>query len=121
MVTLALWCYGILRFFKQYLLLFLVYQMASGLFRFPGAVGRTMVISLILWSNTLLLLAVFSGYVLSRVNLKKYWIWAHWISPMIYAQNGIAVNEFLGKSCCHVLPNATEPLGVTILKFQGLF
>ncbi|KAL9267049.1 Pleiotropic drug resistance protein 1-like protein [Drosera capensis] len=110
-----------LQFFKQYLLLLLVYQMASGLFRFLGAVGRTMVISLILWSSTLLLLAVLSGYVLSRVNMKKYWIWAYWISPMIYAQNGFAVNEFLGKSWCHVLPNATEPLGVTILKSQELF
>ncbi|GAB2269450.1 transcription factor [Dionaea muscipula] len=109
------------RFFKQYFILFLVYQMASGLFRFVGAVGRTMIIAEAHGSNTLFLLTVFSGFVLSRVNVKKWWIWAYWMSPMMYAQNGIAVNEFLGKSWRHVLPNATETLGITVLKSQGFF
>ncbi|GAB2293587.1 transcription factor [Dionaea muscipula] len=109
------------RMFRQYLLLFLVYQMASGLFRFIGAAGRNMIIAQTLGSNVLLLLTVLGGFVLSRDNLSKWWIWGYWMSPMMYAQNGIAVNEFLGKSWSRILPNATEPLGISVLKSLGLF
>ena len=31
-------------------------------------------------------------------NVKKWWIWGYWSSPLMYAQNAIVVNEFLGKS-----------------------
>lgn len=31
-------------------------------------------------------------------NIKKWWIWGYWISPLMYGQNAIAVNEFLGHS-----------------------
>jgi hypothetical protein len=30
--------------------------------------------------------------------VKKWWIWGYWISPLMYAQNAISVNEFLGAS-----------------------
>jgi hypothetical protein len=35
-------------------------------------------------------------------DIQKWWVWGYWISPMMYAQNAIAVNEFLGKSWRHV-------------------
>ena len=35
-------------------------------------------------------------------NIHPWWIWGYWISPLMYAQNAIAVNEFLGKSWRHV-------------------
>jgi hypothetical protein len=36
-------------------------------------------------------------------NVKKWWIWGYWISPLMYAQNAISVNEFLGSSWNKVL------------------
>ncbi|GAV69185.1 ABC_tran domain-containing protein/ABC2_membrane domain-containing protein/PDR_assoc domain-containing protein, partial [Cephalotus follicularis] len=39
----------------------------------------------------------------------------------MYGQNAIVVNEFLGDSWSHVLPNTTERLGVAVLKFRGFF
>ena len=39
---------------------------------------------------------------------------------MMYAQNAVSVNEFLGQSW-QVLPGSTEPLGVLILKSRGIF
>lgn len=36
------------------------------------------------------------------VDVKKWWIWGYWISPMMYGQNAIAVNEFLGHQWRHV-------------------
>ncbi|KAL8091917.1 hypothetical protein AgCh_034255 [Apium graveolens] len=57
----------------------------------------------------------------STVNVKVWWIWGYWISPMMYGMNAIAVNEFLGHQWSRVLPNTTEPLGVIILKSRGFF
>lgn len=54
------------RFFRQYLVLVLINQMASSLFRIIGAVGRNMIIANTFGSFTLLLLFAFSGVVLSR-------------------------------------------------------
>ena len=36
-------------------------------------------------------------------NIKKWWIWGYWASPIMYVQNAIVVNEFLGKSWRHVI------------------
>ncbi|KAB2636440.1 pleiotropic drug resistance protein 1-like [Pyrus ussuriensis x Pyrus communis] len=109
------------RLFKQYFLLLLINQMASGLFRFIGGVGRTMTIANTFGSFALLVLFALGGFVLSREDIKKWWIWGYWISPLMYGQNAIVVNEFLGKSWRHVLPNSTEPLGVAVLKSRGFF
>ncbi|KAK0572798.1 hypothetical protein LWI29_037469 [Acer saccharum] len=47
--------------------------------------------------------------------------YGYWFSPMMYGQNAIAVNEFLGKSWSHIPPNSNESLGVTFMKSRGLF
>ncbi|KAL2502291.1 ABC transporter G family member 40 [Forsythia ovata] len=49
------------RLFKQYMLLLLLHQVASALFRFIGAAD----------------------------DIKGRWIWGYWSSPMMYAQNAI--------------------------------
>lgn len=35
-------------------------------------------------------------------DVKKWWKWGYWISPFMYGQNAISVNEFLGNSWRHV-------------------
>ncbi|KAK4590501.1 hypothetical protein RGQ29_020878 [Quercus rubra] len=110
------------RFFRQYLLLLLLNQMASALFRFIGAIGRgDPILANTFGSFALLMMFALGGFVLSRENIKKWWIWGYWMSPMMYAQNAIVVNEFLGMSWRHVLPNSTEPLGIEVLKSRGFF
>ncbi|XP_029125540.1 pleiotropic drug resistance protein 1 [Cajanus cajan] len=109
------------RFLKQYFLLVCINQMASALFRFMGAVGRNIIVANTVGSFALLAVMVMGGFILSRVDVKKWWLWGYWFSPMMYAQNAIAVNEFLGKSWSHALPNSTEPLGVKVLKSRGIF
>ncbi|KAM4100339.1 hypothetical protein ACB094_05G060600 [Castanea mollissima] len=107
------------RFFRTYLLLVLINQMASGLFRFIAATGRTMVVASTFGSFALLLLFALGGFVLSKEDIKKWWIWGYWISPMMYAQNAIMANEFYGKSWSKVIANSTENLGVAVLKSRG--
>nr|XP_023908192.1 pleiotropic drug resistance protein 1-like isoform X2 [Quercus suber] len=107
------------RFFRTYLLLVLLNQMASGLFRFIAAVGRSMVVANTFGSFALLVLFALGGFVLSKEDIKKWWIWGYWISPMMYAQNAIMANEFHGKSWSKVIANSTENLGVAVLKSRG--
>ncbi|XVE63544.1 hypothetical protein DITRI_Ditri07aG0028500 [Diplodiscus trichospermus] len=109
------------RFLRQYLLLLCLNQMASGLFRLVAAVGRNMIVANTCGSLVLLAIIVMGGFVLSRDGVKKWWLWAYWVSPLMYAQNSIAVNEFLGKSWRHIPPNSTERLGVLVLKSRGIF
>ncbi|XP_040931878.1 pleiotropic drug resistance protein 1 [Gossypium hirsutum] len=109
------------RFFKQYLLLLCLSQMASALFRLMAGLGRNIIAANTCGSFAMLAVLVMGGFVLTRDAVKKWWIWGYWISPLMYGQNAIAVNEFLGKSWRQVPPNSTEPLGVLILKSRGIF
>ncbi|KAI9161453.1 hypothetical protein LWI28_017604 [Acer negundo] len=95
--------------------------MASGLFRLIAGLGRELIVSYTFGSFTLLILFSNCGFVLSRDEVKKWWIWAYWISPMMYGQNAVAVNEFLGKSWSQVLPSSSETMGVAVLKSRKFF
>uniref|UniRef100_A0A162A6A1 ABC transporter domain-containing protein n=1 Tax=Daucus carota subsp. sativus TaxID=79200 RepID=A0A162A6A1_DAUCS len=109
------------RLFKQYLLLVLLNQMGTALYRCIAAIGRTLVVANKCGSFALLILFALGGFVLSRDNVHVWWIWGYWLSPMMYGMNAIAVNEFLGHQWNRVVPNTTEPLGIMILKSRGFF
>ncbi|KAH7447509.1 hypothetical protein KP509_01G109800 [Ceratopteris richardii] len=83
------------RFFRQFVLLFLISQMAYSLFRFIGAAGRTLVIASTFGTFALMVIFLLGGFVLSRDKIPKWWVWGYWISPMMYGQNALSVNEFL--------------------------
>ncbi|KAL0407829.1 UNVERIFIED_CONTAM: Pleiotropic drug resistance protein 1 [Sesamum radiatum] len=84
------------RLMKQYLVLLLVHQSGSALFRFIGAAGRNMIVANTFGLFALLMLFALGGMVLSREDVKKWWLWGYWSSPLMYAQNAIIVNEFTG-------------------------
>ncbi|MQM00815.1 hypothetical protein Taro_033553 [Colocasia esculenta] len=111
------------RMFRHYLLLVLISQVASGLFRLLAAVGRDMVVADTFGSFAQLVLLVLGGFIISREKIKKFWIWGYWASPMMYAQNAIAVNEFLSHSWNKIV-NATasnQTLGEQFLRARGIF
>ncbi|XP_019195429.1 PREDICTED: pleiotropic drug resistance protein 1-like isoform X4 [Ipomoea nil] len=109
------------RLLKMWVLLIIFRQLASVLFRSAAVVGRSMTNAFVVGSFIMLVLFALGGFILSRDDVKKWWIWGYWISPLMYAQNAIAVNEFLGKSWNTVLPFSSEPFGVLVLKYRGLF
>lgn len=59
------------RFIKQYLLLFLVNQMASALFRLMAALGRNMILAMNFGGFALLVLFALGGFVLARSIVNK--------------------------------------------------
>ncbi|XP_062204875.1 ABC transporter G family member 37 [Phragmites australis] len=109
------------RFFKQYLLLLALNQMSSALFRFIAGIGRDMVVSHTFGPISLLAFTALGGFILARPDVKKWWIWGYWISPLSYAQNAISTNEFLGHSWNKILPGQNETIGVQVLKSRGIF
>ncbi|KAK2371474.1 pleiotropic drug resistance protein [Trifolium repens] len=105
------------RFFKQWLVLFFMSQMASGLFRAIAALGRNMIVANTFGSFAVLTLLALGGFILSRKDIKSWWIWGYWISPLMYGQNALMANEFLG----HSWHNATFDLGKQYLDTRGFF
>ncbi|KAL6659896.1 hypothetical protein ACP70R_002018 [Stipagrostis hirtigluma subsp. patula] len=111
------------RFFKHYLLLLAINQMAASLFRFIGGAARNMIVANVFGSSMLLVVMVLGGFILERDKVKKWWIWGYWVSPMMYAQNAISVNEMLGHSWDKILYStaSNETLGIQVLKSRGVF
>ncbi|KAL5721099.1 Pleiotropic drug resistance protein 2 [Ranunculus cassubicifolius] len=112
------------RFFRQFLALLSVHQMALGLFRFVAAVGRTMVVATTLGTLTILMCLVLGGYIVSKDDLAPWMVWGYYISPMMYGQNAIALNEFLDERWSSPVedPSTGElTVGKAILRSRGLF
>ncbi|OMO57673.1 reverse transcriptase [Corchorus capsularis] len=110
---------GASRFFKQFLAFFGVNQMALSLFRFIAALGRTEVVANTLGTFTLLLVFVLGGFIVAKDAIEPWMIWGYYVSPMMYGQNAIAINEFLADRWSTPLLNST--VGKTLLKERGLY
>ncbi|XP_015580817.2 pleiotropic drug resistance protein 2 [Ricinus communis] len=110
------------RFFKQLLAFIGIHQMALSLFRMIAAIGRTEVVANTLGSFTLLLVFVLGGYIVSKNDISSWMIWGYYVSPMMYGQNAIAINEFLDDRWSNATGNPIEPtVGISLLRERGLF
>ncbi|CAA6660815.1 unnamed protein product [Spirodela intermedia] len=112
---------NVVRMFRHFLLLVLISQVASGLFRLLAALGRDMVVADTFGAFAQLVLLVLGGFIIAREKIKKFWIWGYWASPLMYAQNAIAVNEFLGHSWSKVVDSMGQTLGEQFLRSRGIF
>ncbi|KAM6592902.1 hypothetical protein CsatA_000605 [Cannabis sativa] len=112
------------RFFKQLLAFFGIHQMALSLFRFIAAIGRTQVIANTLGTFTLLLVFVLGGFVVAKNDIQPWMIWGYYISPMMYGQNAIVINEFLDErwSKPNTDPRVKEAtVGKVLLQSRGFY
>ncbi|XP_047094367.1 ABC transporter G family member 48-like isoform X2 [Lolium rigidum] len=112
------------RFFRQLLAFFATHQMAMAMFRLMGAVLKSMVVANTFGMFVILIIFIFGGFLIPRGDIKPWWIWAYWSSPMMYSQNAISVNEFLASRWA--VPNNDTSIdaptvGKAILKSKGLF
>ncbi|XAR69717.1 hypothetical protein NMG60_11001418 [Bertholletia excelsa] len=112
------------RFFKQFIAFFGIHQMALSLFRFIAALGRTQVVANTLGTFTLLLVFVLGGFIVAKDDIEPFMIWGYYISPMMYGQNAIVMNEFLDKRWG---ANNTDPrinaktVGEALLKSRSFY
>ncbi|KVH92050.1 AAA+ ATPase domain-containing protein [Cynara cardunculus var. scolymus] len=105
------------RFFKHFLLTFLIQQMAGGLFRFIASVCRTMTIANTGGVLVVELAFLVGGFLLPKGQIPSWWGWAYWVSPFSYGFNAITVNEMSAPRWMNKLAsdNVTE-LGVAVLR-----
>ncbi|KAI7741348.1 hypothetical protein M8C21_029253, partial [Ambrosia artemisiifolia] len=105
------------RFFKHLLLVFLIQNVAAGLFRLIAGVCKTMSMANTGGSVVLLLIFLLGGFILPKTQLPNWWEWAYWLSPLSYIFKSITINEFLdsrwtGKNST----DGTTNLGFAVLK-----
>ncbi|XP_021846147.1 ABC transporter G family member 39 isoform X2 [Spinacia oleracea] len=112
------------RFFCQLLAYFCIHQMALSLFRFLGAAGRIMVVANNVAIFGLLLVFVLGGFIIAKGDIGPWMIWGYYISPMMYGQNALVINEFLDErwSTPNTDPRIDEPtVGKVLLASRGFF
>ncbi|KAI3766553.1 hypothetical protein L2E82_16617 [Cichorium intybus] len=83
------------RFFKHFLLVFLIQNVAAGLFRLIAGVCKTMNIANTGGSIVLLIIFLLGGFILPKTRIPNWWEWAYWISPLSYGFKAFSINEFL--------------------------
>ncbi|KAG2612265.1 hypothetical protein PVAP13_4KG267400 [Panicum virgatum] len=113
------------RFFKHLLLVFLIQQMAGGLFRAIAGLCRSMTIAQTGGALFLLIFFVLGGFLLPKGFIPKWWIWGYWISPLMYGFNALAVNEFYAPRWMNkfVMDQNGVPkrLGISMLEGANIF
>ncbi|KAF8652022.1 hypothetical protein HU200_062964 [Digitaria exilis] len=112
------------RFFKHLLLVFLVQQMAGGLFRAIAGLCRSMIIAHTGGALSLLLFFVLGGFLLPKGFIPNWWIWGYWISPLMYGFNALAVNEFYAPRWMDKFVEqngVAKRLGVSMLESANIF
>ncbi|CAA2949084.1 ABC transporter G family member 29 [Olea europaea subsp. europaea] len=110
------------RFFKHLLLIFMIQQMAGGIFRLIAAICRTMIISNTGGALTLLLVFLLGGFILPREKIPVWWRWGYWVSPLSYGYNAIAVNEMLAPRWMNkTASDSVTRLGVAVLNNFDIF
>ncbi|KAH7669104.1 Iron-chelate-transporting ATPase protein [Dioscorea alata] len=107
------------RFFRQFLLLFLVHQMSLSLFRFIAACFQTTVASTVGGTLCLLVILIFGGFILPRPSIPSWLKWGFWISPLTYTEIGLTVNEFLAPRWQKISGTNTT-IGDEVLTSRGL-
>ncbi|KAI6681764.1 hypothetical protein NL676_035645 [Syzygium grande] len=112
---------SVIRLLKQYVAIVLSGLMSYALFRCTATLSRDHVIANTSGSFVTIWVLTFGGFILSRARMKKWLTWCFWMSPLLYTQTAISVNEFLGESWSHVLEGTQETLGIALLRSHGLF
>ncbi|KAI4973612.1 hypothetical protein ZWY2020_041393 [Hordeum vulgare] len=108
------------RFFRFMLLLFSIHQMALGLFRMMGAVARDMTIANTFGSAALMVIFLLGGFIIPKEAIKPWWQWAYWVSPLMYGQRAISVNEFSDSRWSKVSGSMNNTIGNNVLLAHNL-
>ncbi|KAK9054719.1 hypothetical protein SSX86_025798 [Deinandra increscens subsp. villosa] len=105
------------RFFKHFLLVFMIQCVGGGYFRFIAGICRTMNIANTGGTLALLVIFLLGGFIIPRTEILSWWQWGYWVSPLSYGFKAFAVNEFFAPRWMNKMStdNVTR-LGVAILR-----
>lgn len=110
------------RFFKQLLAFFSTYQMTLSLYRFIAVVGRKLIVASILGFLTMVTVIVLGGFIITKDDIEFWMRWGYYLSPIMYGQNAISINEFLDNRWGNLTGSSHEStVGKSLLKERGFF
>ncbi|KAJ0078863.1 hypothetical protein Patl1_23801 [Pistacia atlantica] len=107
------------RFFRQLILLFGVHLTSISMFRFLASVCQTLDAAMTAGGFAVLVVLIFSGFVITHPSMPGWLKWGFWVSPLSYGEIGLSVNEFLAPRWQKKLPTNTT-IGTQILESRGL-
>ncbi|KAM4107961.1 hypothetical protein ACB094_03G007800 [Castanea mollissima] len=107
------------RFFRQFILLFAVHLSSLSMFRFLASVFQTNNASMTAGSFAILIVLVFSGFIITQSSMPVWLKWGFWVSPITYGEMGLSLNEFLAPRWQKMLTTNTT-IGQEILESRGL-
>ncbi|XP_039037793.1 ABC transporter G family member 31-like [Hibiscus syriacus] len=108
------------RFFRFMFVKFVVHQMAIGLFRMLDAIARDIVIANTFGSAAILIVLLLGGFLVPKDEIKPWWTWASWLSPLQYAQRAVSVNEFTTIRWKKISFTGNGSVGDNVLHAHGL-
>ncbi|XP_062030547.1 pleiotropic drug resistance protein 3-like isoform X1 [Rosa rugosa] len=82
------------RFFRQFILLFLVHQVAISLFRLIASLVRNPSVAGTVGLFSLIVMYLFGGFIIPKSSLPAWLAWGFWVSPLAFAELGASINEF---------------------------
>ncbi|KAM4118795.1 hypothetical protein ACJW30_03G009000 [Castanea mollissima] len=109
----------LLKFFRQFILLFAVHLSSLSMFRFLASVFQTNNASMTAGSFAILIVLVFSGFIITRSSMPVWLKWGFWVSPITFGEMGLSLNEFLAPRWQKMLSTNTT-IGQEILESHGL-
>ncbi|KAK9291868.1 hypothetical protein L1049_019818 [Liquidambar formosana] len=107
------------RFFCHFILLFAVHLTSVSMFRFLASFFQTVAASTTAGSLSILLVLLFSGFIIPHPSMPVWLKWGFWVSPLTYGEIAISVNEFLAPRWQKILSTNTT-IGREILEKRGL-
>ncbi|KAI5579409.1 hypothetical protein BDE02_08G087600 [Populus trichocarpa] len=107
------------RFFRQFLLFFLVHLTSTSMYRFIASIFQTVVASTLAGSLIVLIVLLFGGFLIQKPSMPAWLEWGFWFSPLTYGEIGLTVNEFLAPRWGKVV-SANATIGQRILESRGL-
>ena len=101
-------------FFTFYLFAFTSLLTGSMLYRTIGAMSRTLSASIAPGADFILMLVIYTGFVLPIPSMHPWFRWFGYINPVGYAFESLMINEFSGRNfpCATFVPQGVRYLGV---------
>lgn len=99
-------------FFTFYLFAFISLLTGSMLYRTIGAMSRTLTASIAPGADFILLLVIYTGFVLPIPSMHPWFRWFGYINPVGYAFESLMINEFSGRQfpCVSFIPQGQSYL-----------
>jgi ABC-type multidrug transport system permease subunit len=112
------------RFFTFMLIVFVFSLCITQFYRLVATCVASPAIAQTLSGVALILMVLFSGYIIPKSNIPPGWEWFYWINPINYVLRSVTVNEFLASDydfqvCVDDACTATERFGDQVLKSRG--